>query len=460
MSLLAGLSNARSGLAATNLRTQIAWSNIANVSTPGYVRRDAVLSSQAQGGVRLDSVSRVQDEALLQSRRDAQSQAAGSAVTDAVLQRTLSAFGEPGDQTGIFGSLARFEGDLQTLRSTPESAAAQSIAVDSLKDFAGALSRAAQDLQGERTNADAQVANDVANVNKLAEELFSLNGQIRKSHSAAADTASLLDQRDQLIDSISEVLPVQADYEDSGAVRLQTRTGLNLVGPTVNAIEFTQSVRIGAADLPTDQGGRLSVPTLNGQPLSPGSGVHALTGGRLAANIDLRDNQIPQQAASLDDFAFDLASAFDGAGEPLLLDGLYAVDPLNKTGLAERIIVNPLVDPARGEEASRLRDGVAAAVPGAPGNDTVLTNLTNALAPFADRLGEVISEASSASFRASRIHTGNTAREVSLVEADTAHSAVDLDNELQSLLQIEQAYAANARVIQTINDMFDILSRI
>ena len=39
-------------------------------------------------------------------------------------------------------------------------------------------------------------------------------------------------------------------------------------------------------------------------------------------------------------------------------------------------------------------------------------------------------------------------------------SAVDLDNELQSLLQIEQAYAANARVIQTINDMFDILSRI
>ncbi|MGB6319883.1 MAG: flagellar basal body rod C-terminal domain-containing protein, partial [Litorimonas sp.] len=86
--------------------------------------------------------------------------------------------------------------------------------------------------------------------------------------------------------------------------------------------------------------------------------------------------------------------------------------------------------------------------------------LTEALAPFADKLGTVISEASTASFRASRIHTGNSAREITLTEAEIQNSAVDLDHELQTLLEIEQAYTANARVIQTISDMFDVLSRL
>jgi len=37
---------------------------------------------------------------------------------------------------------------------------------------------------------------------------------------------------------------------------------------------------------------------------------------------------------------------------------------------------------------------------------------------------------------------------------------VDTDAEMQSLLLIEQSYAANARVIQTVSDMLDILMQI
>jgi flagellar hook-associated protein 1 FlgK len=72
----------------------------------------------------------------------------------------------------------------------------------------------------------------------------------------------------------------------------------------------------------------------------------------------------------------------------------------------------------------------------------------------------VISNVSTDSLRAQRIHSGNQAREITLVEADAQLSAVDLDYELQSLLAIEQAYTANARVIQTVSDMLDTLARI
>ena len=141
-----------------------------------------------------------------------------------------------------------------------------------------------------------------------------------------------------------------------------------------------------------------------------------------------------------------------------LWNGIAITD--HKTGLSERLVVNPLVDPARGGEARRLRDGIASLVPGEPGNDTLLIQLTDALEPFADQLGDVISDASAAVFRAQRIHSGNVARETTLTEASAQLSAVDLDYELQNLLAIEQAYTANAQVIQTIKDMFDILARL
>lgn len=460
MSLIGSLSIAKAGMAATSARAQTASSNIANVSTAGYVRRETVLSQAGHSGVTVNDVERVQDHILLQSRRDSQSQAAGSSVIDSALTRALSAFGEPGSTAGVFGTFTQFESDLQTLRSTPESGAAQTIAVDSLKELTRALTGASQDLQNERTQADANLATDIEQANALASDLFELNGDIRTAQANARDTSPLLDQRDRLIDQLAERLPVHISYEDSGAVNVRTATGLSLVGPTVNHIEFTPSDRIGPLDTTTDQGGRLSIPTLQGQPISPSSGPHAIKDGRIAAYLELRDNAIPQQSTALDEFAYDLASAFDAIGEPLLLDNGNPVDPLNKTGLSERLTVNALIDSSRGGEPYRLRDGIAAAAPGAPGNDTLLTQLADTLAPFSDRLGAVISDVSSASFRAARIHSGNVAREITLSEAEAELSAVDLDHELQSLLAIEQAYNANARVIQTISDMLDVLSRI
>lgn len=459
MSLSATLATARTGMAATGVRAQTASSNIANVSTPGYVRRDTSVSQNgATGGVTTD-VARTQDRVLVQSRRDAQSQSAHSGVIEDAMQRALSAFGEPGSSTGVFGTFTQFENDLQTLRSTPESGAAQAIAVDSLKDLTQALTTASQDLQTERTRADANLSTDIDQANELAADLFKLNNDIRTASGAGRNTAPLLDQRDQILDKLSAYLPLNVTYENTGAVAVRTDSGLTLVGVTLNEIEFSPANRVGPLDSP-EPVGRLSIPTLNGQPIGPNSGGHGITEGRIAAHLTLRDTDIPRQSAALDDFAYDLASAFQAVGEPLLLDAGAAVDINNKVGLSERLSVNPLVDPSRGGDATRLRDGLAAATQGAPSEDGLLTQLVDTIAPFSDRLGSVISDVSSEVYRAERIHTGNLARETTLFDADAELSAVDLDNELQSLLAIEQAYSANARVIQTVSDIFDILARL
>ncbi|MGB6231482.1 MAG: flagellar hook-associated protein FlgK [Litorimonas sp.] len=460
MSLLASLSTATAGMTAAGVRAQTASSNISNVETPGYVRRTAVLTQRGANGVTAVGVDRYQDQILIQSRRGAQAQSTHSAVMSQTLSRAIGTFGEPGSQTGIFGRFSQFESDLQTLRGTPESGAAQLVAVGSLNDLIQSISNTSRSLQVERTSADARLVGEIDQANSIASSLFDLNLAIRASSGQDLSSSSLLDQRDQLLDQLNESLPVLVDYEESGAVKVRTTSGLTLVGATLNEIEFSGSGRIGSVDTNTENGGRLSVPSIDGIPIGTGSGVHGLKDGRIAAYLDLRDVALPEQAAGLDAFSFELASALDAAGEPLLLDNGNPVDPLATLGLSERLVLNPLVDPSRGGDPARLRDGLAATVPGQPSDDTNLTRLTEIVTPFADRLGEIISNASSAAYRAERIHAGNTAREITLTEAEQQISAVDLDYELQSLLAIEQAYSANARVIQTVSDMLDTLTRL
>lgn len=461
MSLTGSLSIARSGMSATQARAQVVSTNIANVSTAGYVRQETSVEAQGGGaGVLVTGTSRSQDAVLVAARRDAQGQVARSDTVDIALSRSLSAFGQPGDETGIFGAFTQFSSDLQTLKATPESAASQSLTVSSLIDLTDAISSASASIQDERTNADAAIAADVEIANQITANLYELNADIRSAYAGANNANAMLDQRDMLLDELSRIIPFDATFDDAGAVSVKTQTGLNLVGATVGEIEFTPAVRVGALDTNTDQGGRLSIPTIGGRPIAPGTGVHAVTEGRLSANLDLRDSVMTEQAAGLDTFAYNLASAFDALGEPLLLDGSNPIDPANMTGLSERLLVNPAVDPNKGGLASRLRDGLAATLPGAPSDDTLLSQFAEAVSPFGDQLGSVISNVSTQALRAQRIHSGNVAREIAMTEAEASRSGVDLDNELQSLLVIEQAYSANARVIQTVSDMFDVLARL
>ena len=50
----------------------------------------------------------------------------------------------------------------------------------------------------------------------------------------------------------------------------------------------------------------------------------------------------------------------------------------------------------------------------------------------------------------------STARATALQEQEMANS-VDTDQEMQKLLLIEQSYAANAKVMQTVDDLLKIL---
>jgi len=67
-------------------------------------------------------------------------------------------------------------------------------------------------------------------------------------------------------------------------------------------------------------------------------------------------------------------------------------------------------------------------------------------------VADVLSNVSSKRQSAEASQSYASARQASLKQQEL-QAGVDTDAELQHLLQVEQAYAANSRVIQTIDDM-------
>ena len=196
------------------------------------------------------------------------------------------------------------------------------------------------------------------------------------------DVTDLLDQRDKLLDSLSNELGITALTRGDGQIMVLTEGGTTLLdGTKVNHLAFSTTTTIGAASSYNAGAGPLSGVTVNGLDISPGSGYPgAIRSGRIAGEFALRDTILPQAQTQIDELASTLADGFQrfdatvAAGQTGLFTDNGAAhdrtDPAQVIGLSERIAVNALVDPDQGGSLWRIRDGIQAAAPGAPGDAT------------------------------------------------------------------------------------------
>lgn len=482
MSISATLANAFSGLTAASRAAQIISSNVSNVMTDGYARRELSLSPRHVGGdgagVQVDGVLRLVDENLLRERRLAAASVGSADVPAGFFQDVLDLLGMPGEESSLSARLAGFETALLDAASRPESEARLTAVLTAAQSLAGKLNQVSDGVQGLREDADQRIGNEVSRLNLALAEIAELNGQILRAKGLHHDYPSLLDHRQRLIDEIGELVPIRQLPRDNGAVALYSLGGALLVD--IEPGEFAFESRAPIVPDMTLASGALSGLTLNGEPL-PTAGAHSpIAGGLLAGLFGLRDELAVDLQADLDAVARDLVSRFEDAavdptlalGDPgLFTDRGSAIDPLDIVGLAGRIEVNALADPSRGGEIRRIRDGLGATLPGPVGDASLLVAALDALnAPRAPVGGSFSVAARGASDLAASLISGvgqslqganirlsyETARSAGLEEAFLA-DGVDTDQEMQRLLLIEQAYAANARVIRTADELIQQL---
>ncbi len=483
MSISGGLSAAMSGLAAAARAAEIVSSNIANATTPGYGRREIQLSARLLGstgqGVSVNGVLRHSDPVLISERRLAQAGSAGQDGGLAFLRRAEAALGTPDSAVSLSSRIADFDTALVEAASRPDSESRLAQVLQTAKALAGHIASAGTGLQTAREQADQDIGTKVERLNTALARVADLNGRIR-SAGTTRDVSALLDQRQQIIDSVAELVPLREVPRENGQVALFTTGGAVLLEGTPARFGFEPagSVTPGMSLA----SGALSGLTLNGRAIAT-DGDGPLAGGALAADFAIRDQLAPQAQAELDALARDLVTRFaDPAVDPSLATdapGLFtesgaALQPGETPGLAQRLGVNAAADPAQGGALRRLRDGLAAATPGDVGAAGVLKAMQQALsaasAPasgllpsgahsFAGLAADMVSGLATARVSAEEEAGYSAARHdaLSLMEKE---GAVDTDQEMQSLLQIEQAYAANAKVIAAVGEMLQKLLEI
>ena len=482
MSISASLANALTGLTAASRAAELVSSNVANSMTEGYARRELELSPRFTGsigaGVQVDGVRRIVDEVTLRERRLAGADVGFARAGNEFYEDVFLLLGAPGETGSLTSLQTELEASLLSASSRPDSDSRLSAVLTDAVALTRKFNQIGDGLQGLREDADDAIGVEVERLNSTLQRIADLNGEILRLRPTNASYPDLLDQRQMLVDEISETVPIRQLARENGTIALYSMGGALLLDVTPATFGFQPTAPI-TADM-TLESGALSGLTLNGNVVDTRGGNGAIAGGRLAGLFEVRDRYAPDVQANLDEAARDLVARFQsgtldptlGPGDPgLFTDAGAPLDPARLEGLSSRLSVNALVDPSRGGGLWRLRDGLGALTPGPVGENTLLVAFTQVMSEARPPLGGTFGPAgrSAGDFVASV--TSDVTRQISATGSQLSYSSarfdslrnselsngVDTDQEMQKLLLIEQAYAANARVIQTIDDLIQTL---
>jgi len=480
MSISNALSNAVSGMSAASQRAQVTANNIANASTEGYARQSVnsvqdVVAGRGNG-VLTSPTTRVSDPALTANRREAQSDTNGSQA-QATAARTLADTFE--GSGSLFDRVSALESALRGVTETPESGALQERSVATAGQVADAFATVSNTIKTERTSADRGIGDAVADVNAALKEIESLNASITSARVGNVSTAAFEQQRDTQLDIVAGHIPIRLMPRDGGQVAVLTDKGVSLLDNTARTLEFQES-NVVTADMDYRSGaGPLSGLTVGGVDITPGAGGQGSDSGLIAGLFETRDGTMVEANTELDAFAADMIGRFETAGiagadgRGLFTDNGAALSSPFTAGLAGRMTLNEQVDPAQGGSAWRIRDGLDAATQGASSSSSHAQGLLDAMTESRVTTGS-LSRAASASGLAGDLGSLFESRGQALEDsaasdltrfttfdlAETSAIGVDLDVELQNLILIEQAYGANAKMIQVADSLVQRLLEI
>ena len=482
MSISSALSNALTGLTAASRGAQVVSTNIANANTEGYARREISLSARIVGGigagVQVDGVNRIVDETVLRERRLAEAAVGNASVTTEFYGKLLDLVGTPEDFSSLSSNITSFETSLLEASYRPESEARLYSVLTSAQDVVKKINDISDGIQVARQDADISIETEVDKLNQTLQQVADVNAEILRAKSTGSEFPSLLDQRQKLVDQISEIVPIRQLPRDNDTIALYSLTGGLLLDSKPAVFGFAATAPI-TPDM-TQASGALSQLTLNGEPIQTQGTFGPIAGGSLSGLFEVRDGIAVEAQENIDTIARDLISRFEDTtidttllpGDAgLFTDAGNPLDPGDILGLSARLSVSSLANPAAGGEIWRIRDGLGAAAPGPVGDASLLVASLGALDTaqtpiggtfgtaargFSDLASTFVSLVGRSEQSLDNRLTFEQAR-LSGLKTSELTNGVDTDQELQKLLLIEQAYAANARVIQTADELIQTL---
>ena len=391
-------------------------------------------------GVELKQVVSLRD-AILDLRVNQETQQQGRLEGFLGSAQQIQSFFNETTGTGLQGNLTAFFNSLSQLSTSPSDLNVRQSVLTAAQNLSTSFNQAATNLSRLQTSVNLNVTQSVSQINTLTAQIATANAQVSAAQSANRNPGPFVDQRQQLLNQLSNLVDISEINAGNGNLTITTSNGAPLV---VGGQSFQLSTQTDASTGLQDI-------------ISQGTNITSqITGGQLAGQLQIRDQEIPAIQNSLDTLAFNLSSAvntqhklgFDLNGNA---GGNLFTPVASATGAASQIsvaITNPSL--------------VAASADGTPGNNAnanALLGLQNqAIASgqsplnfygnLVFKIGNDVSTAQARQSAGSQVLS-------QLQNLQGGVSNVDLNEESANLIRFQNAYQASARVVSVINSLLD-----
>jgi len=505
-STLSGIYSAQRGLALNQAAIDIINNNISNMNTPGYSKQRLEISqivnnsnstniidaAQAGMGAQIDAITRSRDTFLDNSYRKETSDMNYYQEYSNTATQIESVFDELGDN-GLTDALNNFYNQLSQLASNPNDYVARNSLVQSATVLTTQFNTVYSQLQDKRTslvgdyNDPSAIDSSLLNtgfqdVNSQLSQIASLNQQINLAVSRGATPNSLMDQRDTVLDSLSEYMPISVNIEKNNTVTVSLGT-TELVRGSERKGYFT--VEQGANE---DNPAIVQIVNENGSILSKNA-YSQMTAGKIGAILQVGGSDTDKLTIkgvidSLNTLASNFAQALntiqaggryitdagtlsDNASNPISPSGT-GVDPdsvnlfvdsdssgtitAGNISINSEVATNPYLIAAAGLTSSSAETGDGSnallmvnvrnqriAGLGGPTTQGYLTNMIGQLGTQSKSLSD---------------HYDLKDNILQQVERQRdSVTGVSLDEELTDLVRYQRAYEASAKIMTTINEI-------
>ena len=298
-----------SGLNAAQTGISVTGNNIANMKTENYSKQTVELVTKkpqytyngAIGkGVDVQSIRREYDDLLAKSVRNSNSNYQYYNSMSTTLKNAMLYFNELESGSGLGDALKDYFNAWQDLSNsapdeTSESLTKRTVLVEAADTLAIKIRDGYQYLEDARTQCDTNIQTEVDAINEITTQLAQLNKEIVSAEAMGQPANELRDMRDGLLDDLAEKTQISTYLREDGSVSVYMN-GQTLVD--------NGTAHILSTDKDPENGNHLKILWKTDNPNSkPIDMTSFMKGVVIAAQREVRDNQLKQYQTDLDEMA-------------------------------------------------------------------------------------------------------------------------------------------------------------
>jgi flagellar hook-associated protein 1 FlgK len=446
------LNNALSGALASQLALSASSQNIANLQTKGYTRQSALLtaaapsagSNGAGNGVRVTSLLRFSDNYKTQQLWRSNSDVGARSQTQPYMTQLEQVMGD--EQSNLSSGIDSFFASLNAVAGVdPTSTPLRQQVVTTGGLLAQRFNSLNNVFNAQLQSVRQQRSAIVDSANSAITSIASLNSQIANAQATGSNASSLVDARDQAIDSLANKMALEVSDQPDGTRNVSLKSGQSLV---LGSIAGTLAASGG-----TSQSFTLAFAgtTFTLDTTRAGGQLGGLSAYEQDTLLPLQDGvaEMARQLADKINTQLGAGYAMDGsAGKPM-----FVYTPGNGSNMLQ------VADGFQTADLAFSGDGTA----GDTGNLQKLVDIANQTITLGT-LGEVMIGDADTQL-VGKLAVESRQNQAALVTAQSVRdqadadwqstSGVNQDEEAVNLVEYQNMYQANMKVMSVANALFD-----